>query len=324
MLGSLKIDTIDHFVTGVSEHGSVPVAPRNDDALGQHIESTLAALAPSEELEPTRLAAAMRYSLLSPGKRVRVRIAALAVQDLNGPVADAIVAGCAVEMVHSASLILDDLPCMDDAERRRGAPTNHRVYGEDTAILAAIGLLGDAFKALAGLERVGAHLRTGLVASLSEAIGIMGLVGGQEMDLRAARIQVSETLVQTIHERKTGALFACAAEAGAWIVDRHAELGAPLHDFGMLAGTAFQAYDDLADVRAPSEQLGKDTGNDDGKATLVALAGVEQAEASADRQFRDAFARLEGTQLEHGALAGFVVELQGALKARIGRSDLAR
>lgn len=311
-------------MTRVSEHSRVPVAPQNDDVLGLKIESALAALAPSAELEPARLAAAMRYSLLSPGKRVRVRMTALAVQDLCGPVVDAIVAGCAFEMVHSASLILDDLPCMDDAERRRGVPTNHRVYGEDTAILAAIGLLGDAFKALAGLERIGAHLRTGLVASLGEAMGIMGLVGGQEMDLRAARTQVSETLVQTIHERKTGALFACAAQAAAWIIDRHDDLGAPLYDFGMLAGTAFQAYDDLADVQAPSAQLGKDTGNDDDKATLVALVGVEQAQASADRQFRDAFVRLEGTQLQHGALAGFVVELQSALKARIRRFEPAR
>jgi geranylgeranyl diphosphate synthase type II len=300
-----------------SDEASSPawVPPR--DGLQDQIEAALAQIAPSENLIPERLSQSMRYSLLAPGKRVRTRITVIAAVDLGATVEQALVPGCTIEMVHAASLIIDDLPVMDDASLRRGVPTNHRVYGEDTAILAAIGLLTDAFGAIANHTCLAADIRTDLVAHLSRHVGPHGLVAGQEMDLHHEPGSLDAATVEAIHARKTSALFACAAWAGARIAGRSAAECEALEAFGQLMGLAFQTYDDLADSHGHPDEVGKDTGNDGDKTTLVTLYGAEDAMRAADGYFARALGHLDSVVGGAPGLTNCALALQSQLKARI-------
>lgn len=255
------------------------------------IDARLDALAAPPEGTPSPLSDAVRHSLLAPAKRLRPVLAALAAEQFGGDPARALDPGCAIEMVHTASLILDDLPCMDDARLRRGRPTVHVAFGEDTAILAAIALLNEAFGVVARTEGVSAEHRASLVARLSGAVGFQGLVAGQHRDLRD-QTRTADSL-STLNHQKTGVLFVAAAEAGACVAGASAETIAEAGEFGRRLGLAFQIRDDLLD----SGQHGladrtKDVGKDAGKTTLVALIGPDRARAALEAEVEAALAAL--------------------------------
>jgi geranylgeranyl pyrophosphate synthase len=246
------------------------------EALKGVVDARLAALAAPPEGTPSLLVDAVRHSLLAPAKRLRPVLAMLAAEQFGGDPSRALDPGCAIEMVHTASLILDDLPCMDDARLRRGRPTAHVAFGEDAAILAAIALLNESYGVVARAEGVPADCRATLVSRLSSAVGFQGLVAGQLRDLRD-KARTAESL-STLNHQKTGVLFVAAAEAGACVAGATEDEIAAAGEFGRRLGLAFQIRDDLLD----SGQHGladrtKDVGKDAGKTTLVALVGPDRA-----------------------------------------------
>jgi len=244
------------------------------------VEQALEGALPPRQPDPGRLVEAMRYTLLLPGKRLR-GIVCLAVADLfGGRQADVLPLAVAVEMVHAASLVLDDLPAFDDATRRRGAPANHLVFGEATAMLAAIGLLSRGFGYLAERCRarwMGRDDAVGAVAALAEAVGEDGMIAGEALDLAAREASPGLEDLERIHALKTGSLFiACAVEAARIAGAGPAERAA-LHAYAKNLGLAFQITDDLLDAVGDPETIGKDTGKDRGGASFVTYAGVDGA-----------------------------------------------
>jgi geranylgeranyl diphosphate synthase type II len=193
--------------------------------------------------------------------------------------------GCALELIHTASLVLDDLPCMDDAAMRRGKLTLHRRYGEDTAVLSAVALLNHAYAVIAGDPLVDSKTRLALVALLSDTVGFHGLVSGQFRDLRDPENLRDEETLTTLNYQKTGVLFAGAMIAGA---DQAAQTRARL--FANRLGLAFQLWDDLQDSISTSEAMGKDVRKDDGRVTFVTLWGEERTRAAITETIDEALA----------------------------------
>ncbi|WP_258198528.1 polyprenyl synthetase family protein [Pseudomonas entomophila] len=243
------------------------------------LERRLDALLPTVGNERDLVALAMRDGTLAPGKRLRPLLLMLATEGLGGPAHAALDLGCAVEMVHAASLVLDDLPCMDDALMRRGRPTVHLTFGQDVAILtfgqdvailAAIALLSRAFAVIAAIEHIPALARTQLVTRLSEAVGSQGLVQGQFQDLHDGTQARTAAQIATTNQLKTGVLFSSILDMACIISDASPQCRALLGQFAQDLGQAFQLHDDLCDCDPAS---GKDLGKDAGKSTLVALCG---------------------------------------------------
>lgn len=228
---------------------------------------------------------ALRHAALGTGKRVRP-VLTLAVAELLGDAGDeALDLACAVELVHAASLVLDDLPSMDDAELRRGRPTTHRAFGEDVAILAAFALLTRAFQLVADAgQRLALKRYTSedMVHHLADAVGTQGLVGGQALDLSSDPATVDLERLEYIHSHKTGALFLAAAELGAMAADARRKDLEAVARYAKNLGLAFQIEDDLLDALASREATGKDVRQDAGKVTFVKLLGVDGARALAD------------------------------------------
>lgn len=270
---------------------------------------------------PDRLTAAMRYSLLSPGKRLRPLLVLLAARAVSGQWRTALPAACAVEMIHAYSLIHDDLPAMDNDDLRRGRPTCHRQFDEATAILA-----GDALQALA-FEVVAAETdprhAAGCCRELAMAAGRQWLVGGQQDDLAAeGRFGFSPygespdeklAFLQRIHQRKTGAMIAVSVKLGGLSVGASDDQVACLERFGRSIGLAFQIVDDLLDVESSVETMGKHTKKDEalGKLTYPGLLGVERSRRWAQQLVEEACAAL--TPLGESAaplvtMARFVLE----------------
>lgn len=216
--------------------------------------------------------AASRESALAPGKRIRPVLLMLIARDLGCEKPAVLDLACAVEMVHAASLVLDDLPCMDDASLRRGRPTLHRQFGEDVAILAAIGLLSRAFGVIAAAPGLSDSARVEAVAQLSATVGFQGLVQGQFQDLRGGAAARGEDAIARTNELKTGVLFSATLQLAAIAADARVATRESLAGFARELGQAFQLLDDLADG---SSEHGKDAHQDVGKSTLVALLGVE-------------------------------------------------
>ncbi len=233
---------------------------------------------------------AMRYTLLASSKRVRAVLVLLAA-DLCGSDSRALPAACAIEAVHASSLMLDDLPSMDDAPLRRGRPTSHRAFGEAVTILAAFGLLNEAFGHLA--REYEPPLAQKLVALLADAVGIDGLVSGQAEDVLATEETISFETLERIHRRKTGVLFSASATAGALTAGGSDADVAVLTAYAKNLGLAFQVIDDLLDVTGTPEETGKATRHDARKMTFVSFSGVEGARALADELCRTACAALE-------------------------------
>jgi geranylgeranyl diphosphate synthase type II len=217
----------------------------------------------------------MAYTLHAPSKRIRPVLTMLSAELCGAPASRVLAAAAAVELVHAASLILDDLPCMDDAPLRRGRPANHREFGEAIAILAAFGLLNLAFATLG--RGYDPPLATRLSTLLSEAVGLDGLIGGQEADLLATEQQITFEVLERIHRGKTGALFVAAATSGAIAGGAAGDVIAALAAFAKNLGLAFQIVDDLLDVEGDPAETGKAVRADARKTTFVSFSGVAGA-----------------------------------------------
>ena len=259
-----------------------PVPPPNElDTLRQAIEDRLGHwLNPDAARADLRntdlLTAAMRAAALGAGKRMRPLLVMLVARDLGCTSPALVDVACAVELVHAASLILDDMPCMDNALLRRGRPTIHVQFGEDVTILAAIALLSRAFGILAAAQDVPPVVRARLVARLAETVGTQGLVQGQFLDLRGGRGTLDD--IAATNELKTGVLLGVAVDMAAIVAQAEDGIAASLRAFALAAGHAFQLRDDFLDVAGnDSAVTGKDTGKDAGKATLINAVGHDEA-----------------------------------------------
>jgi geranylgeranyl diphosphate synthase, type II len=236
------------------------------------VASALAALFASPA---SRVEQSMAYTVLAPSKQVRAVLVMLCAELCRGSGERAIPAATAVELVHAASLILDDLPAMDDAPLRRGRRANHLEFGESTAILAAFGLLNLAYGEIA--RGYPGTLAAQLTATVSDAVGPAGLIGGQARDLEATDQAVTFEALERIHRGKTGALFVAAATSGALVAGAGPESLAPLAAYAKNLGLAFQIVDDLLDVAGTTAETGKAVRADARKTTFVSFSGVDGA-----------------------------------------------
>ncbi len=239
---------------------------------------------------PSRLREAMAYSLLAGGKRLRPLLTLLACEAVGGIPEAALPAACALEMVHTYSLIHDDLPAMDDDDLRRGRPTNHKVYGEALAILAGDALLTLAFEVVARDIQPPA-VAAACCADLASAAGDCGMVAGQVVDIEAEQMGLSTVdELEAIHRRKTGRLLTCALTMGGRIGEASPETLEILKNYGQAVGLAFQITDDLLDVSGHADKLGKGVGKDAdaGKLTYPGLLGIEESRRRADALVRQA------------------------------------
>jgi geranylgeranyl diphosphate synthase type II len=258
------------------------------------IEARLHELVPSEDVHPEVLHRAMRYSLLAGGKRIRPLLTLQVAVDFGSSLRAALDPACAVEMIHTASLILDDMPCMDDAALRRSNPANHRVFGEDVAMLAATSLLNRAFAVVAECEHLDAGVRVSLVRMLAEAVGSNGIIAGQFSDLHADWAGCDDpAMLLQMYGQKTGALFVAAVEAGARVAGVDEAWVEAVRRFAVNLGLAFQILDDLLDRFGTADHLGKDAGQDEEKTTLVSFLGPDQARVEVCRYVQSAATALE-------------------------------
>ena len=255
------------------------------------VDRALDSYLPAEDTLPVTLHKAMRYSVFAGGKRIRPVLMIAACEAVGGDAERVLPAACAMEMIHTYSLIHDDLPAMDDDDFRRGRPTNHRVFGEAAAILAGDALLTEAFILLSDAQinaRVPAEIRCRVLHTIARCAGSQGMVGGQVVDMESEGKTIDLPTLQYIHTRKTGALILAAIQTGALLGGADEASLAALTRYGEAAGLAFQIADDILDVVGDQAVIGKDVGSDQerGKATYVALLGLEEARVRA-RELRD-------------------------------------
>lgn len=253
--------------------------------VSRDVNDTLDRLVPLAEVTPTRLHDAMRWSLFAGGKRIRPAIVFAAGDTFGADRTMLLRTAAAIEMIHTFSLIHDDLPAMDDDDLRRGRETCHKKFGEATAILAGDALLASAFQVLAEDESLTESLRVRLIADIAAASATPGgMVAGQQLDLEAEGREVTLADVEDIHTRKTGALISASARAGALIGEASDGETKVVNDFASRLGLLFQVTDDLLDVTRSSEDLGKTAGKDisASKATYPANLGVEKTEKLVD------------------------------------------
>ncbi|MDY8107935.1 polyprenyl synthetase family protein [Fulvimarina sp. 2208YS6-2-32] len=261
--------------------------------LRERIEKRLGETLPPSLEGQASLRDAIETSVLAPGKRLRPMLAVLTAIDLDGDVDAAIDGGCAIELIHTASLVLDDLPCMDDATLRRGRPPTHVAFGEDTALLAVIAIVARAFEIVAATPTLNPEQRTRSVAALGKAVGTHGLVAGQFADLKGSQETRSEDDVARTNALKTGALFLAAIEIGMIGSGAPQETRRELEAFARELGLAFQLLDDLLDDGPNAGAIGKDVGQDRGKSTIVSMIGRASTEDQIDRHMRSALGHLE-------------------------------
>jgi geranylgeranyl diphosphate synthase type II len=293
-----------------------PVSPAPDAATllasaQARVDAYLDLVLPPAGTGPGRLHEALRYSVFAGGKRIRPALALASARAVGGGDEAAIPFAASLELVHTYSLIHDDLPAMDDDDLRRGKPTSHVVFGEALAILAGDALHSLAFESL--LARVpDARLARDLAFDLARAAGVGGMVGGQVEDLEAEGAVPEEGRLERLHRGKTAALFAAACEGGGRAGGGRPEDLAALRRFGLELGLAFQIVDDILDETGTPESLGKTPGKDreERKMTYVALEGVERARARAGARLASAVAALAGVPAPEAleALARYVVE----------------
>jgi len=244
---------------------------------------------------PVELKGPLQYTLDAPGKRVRSALVLWCCELIGGQVNhNAEIASAAVEMVHTYSLIHDDLPAMDDDDFRRGQPTCHKAFDEGTAILAGDALLTLAFEVLAK-EIDGPDVAVRLIAQLAQDAGVCGMIAGQMADLKAQQSTGTKEMVEYIHINKTAKMFRCAAAMGAICGGATQKQFEGLCEYGLHVGLAFQIADDILDVTASSEQLGKTAGKDvkAAKCTYPAVVGLEKAKAFQKKLTAGAIAELE-------------------------------
>lgn len=261
---------------------------------GGLIEKQLDKLIPEQEVPYKILFQAARYSVLGSGKRLRPILALATTEMLGSPIENALVPACALEMVHTYSCIHDDLPCMDNDDFRRGKPTLHKAFPEGHAVLAGDFLLTYAFEILANAPKLSAEQKTRLIAILANRSGGAGMIAGQVMDLEAEGKTISLEHLQHIHNAKTGAMIAASIEFGAVVANAPKEHLTTLTQFGQDIGLAFQIIDDILDVTSSEKKHGHKIASDlkNGKATYVALLGLEKSQTAAQALFEKAICKL--------------------------------
>jgi geranylgeranyl diphosphate synthase type II len=277
------------------------------------VNTALDRFLPSEQTKPATIHKAMRYSLFAGGKRMRPAVLLAAAEACGGGDAAAMPLACAVECIHTYSLIHDDLPAMDNDDFRRGKPTNHKVFGEGIAVLAGDALLTQAFEIAAQCQKFPRYPHDKIILEIAKASGSLQLVAGQVADLEGEGKKLSIAELKFIHERKTSALLCCSVRLGGMSANCTPEQLAALTDFGYNVGLAFQVIDDILDVTQTSEQLGKTAGKDVAvqKATYPAIVGLEKSRKIAAQLTNKAFAALDifkGKAVALEALAEFLLK----------------
>ncbi len=283
-------------------------------AAAEATDRALDRLLPPAHAVPGSIHAAMRYSVFAGGKRLRPALSMEAARAVAGELPAGVDdLGAAIEMLHTYSLIHDDLPALDNDDLRRGKPTCHKVFGEALAILTGDALQSHAYQTLAHL-RCPAEPRAAIMGLVAEATGtVEGMIGGQVLDMEGENAQPTAASVEAIHRAKTGALIRVSVATGGLFAGADERQTARLIAFGRKAGLAFQIVDDVLDMTQSSEQLGKTAGKDQAseKATWPAVHGVEQSRRDADRLIGEAFAELTefgGRADSLKALAAYLVE----------------
>lgn len=266
-------------------------------AMQKDVDAALSRWVPPETENPSAIHRAMRYSLFAGGKRIRPLLAIAAAETVLDAPSGVVDAACALELIHTYSLIHDDLPAIDNDDFRRGRPTCHKVFGDAMAILAGDALLTLAFEVLAKLERTNAERRIDLVRELATASGTVGgMIGGQVNDIEGEGKSPTATLLESIHRAKTGALLRCSVRFGAIYAGAGTAQLAALTEFGEHVGLAFQIVDDVLDVEQTSDQLGKTAGKDaaQNKVTFPAVYGIQRSRAMAEQERLAAHQALDG------------------------------
>jgi len=257
----------------------------------QAVDRALDRCVPAEKAEPASIHKAMRYSLFAGGKRIRPILAIAAASAVSDSPDGIEEAAATLELVHTYSLIHDDLPALDNDDLRRGRPTCHKVFGEAMAILAGDALLTLAFGVLSRLQLATAEQKIGMVEELARAAGTVGgMIAGQVHDIEGERQHPNALLLEAIHKAKTGALLRASVRIGAIYARASAEELAALSEYGGHVGLAFQIVDDVLDVEESSEALGKTAGKDQAqqKITFPAVYGIDNSRAMAEEECRAA------------------------------------
>jgi geranylgeranyl diphosphate synthase type II len=276
------------------------------------VDERLERLLPAESEEPPTIHQAMRYSVFAGGKRVRPILVLASGESLGGPRQTLLHLGAGIEMMHTYSLIHDDLPALDNDDLRRGRPTCHKVFGEAIAILAGDALMTRCYQVLAELPNVPDSTRLAVIQEVAYATGtVVGMIGGQVVDLESEGKPISAPVLEYIHRSKTGALLTTCTRCGALAAGANAAQLQALTEYGRKIGLAFQIVDDILDMTASSEKLGKTAGKDQKvkKATYPALYGIEASRQKAQELISAAMEEIKelGNRAEPlRALAQFV------------------
>lgn len=262
---------------------------------GLQIEHALDQLVSEQNVLHSSLFSAARYSLLGGGKRLRPILALATTEVLQGNVEAAILPACALELVHTYSLIHDDLPCMDNDDFRRGKPSLHKAYPEGHAVLTGDFLLTYAFEVLAKSKHLSTDQRLHLIDILSRRAGAQGMIAGQVLDLEAEGKSISIETLRQIHRNKTGAMLLASIEFGAVVAGASEHHMKILQQFGEEIGLAFQIIDDILDVTASKQKHGKTIGSDiaNNKSTYVSLLGLQRSQEMANQLSESAMKRLQ-------------------------------
>ena len=263
------------------------------------VDKTLEKLVPPAKTFPPVIHEAIRYSLFAGGKRVRPVLVIAAAESLGATTADLLPVAGVFEIIHTYSLIHDDLPAMDDDDLRRGRPTCHKVYGEAVAILAGDGLLTLAFEVLSDprrLKSIPARTLVSMIREIAVASGVFGMVGGQVVDIQSENKEIDFPTLEYIHTHKTGALIRASVRVGALYAKAGKRQFAALTRYGEMVGLAFQIVDDILDVTGKQEELGKDIGSDleKGKKTFPSFLGLEESRRRAEEVVGEALEALKG------------------------------
>jgi geranylgeranyl diphosphate synthase, type II len=280
------------------------------DGYRSAVDDALRAALPGEEVWPATIHRAVRYSLFAGGKRIRPALVLAAGEAVGGASPDLMPLACAVEMIHTYSLIHDDLPAMDNDDLRRGKPTSHKVFGEAIAILAGDALLTRAFHLLAegAPDMDDARLRRRMTAAaiLGEACGTTGLIGGQVQDLESEGKTVDAAALEALHRAKTGALLAACVRGGGVLSGATGEDATRLDRYASAIGLAFQIVDDVLDATEGAEQLGKTAGKDSAahKATYVSVHGLDRSRSMASELLAEALDAVTPMGTRASVLAG--------------------
>ncbi len=282
---------------------------RQTDAVNRALDRFL----PPENTQPGTIHKAMRYSLFAGGKRMRPTLCLAAAQACGGKAAIAMPLACAVECIHTYSLIHDDLPAMDNDDFRRGKPTNHKVFGEGIAILAGDALLTQAFEIAAHFRGTTKYSTRDVTLEVARAAGSLRLIAGQVADLEGEGKKLTEAELRFIHECKTSALLCCSVRLGGMSANCSPAQLRALTTFGHNVGLAFQIIDDILDITQTTEQLGKTAGKDTQaqKATYPAIVGLDKSRAIAQQLTEAAFRalRIFGTRARAlEALAAYLLQ----------------